>query len=110
MKNRLHKCIACLLLVVLVFAVIPRSYIHELTGHIHHVIQKSNSGKTLNEDADTKDCNYSTFDVPVHYTVFHFILNFLPLPSARDLSFSNPDSILLKQRTAADRLRGPPLT
>lgn len=108
MKKRLHKGIAFFLLLVLVVAVLPKSYIHELSGHIHHVIQQQPDQDAVNPDTDTKDCSFNAFDTPVHYTVFHFILNFLPYTTPHELSDHGPVSPTVKTDSGLVELRGPP--
>jgi len=75
-KSKLKIGIAFTLLAVVLFAAVPKVYIHSFLGHVHHSIHSS-SETTISEDNDTQDCNFKKFDTPVYYTVFKFILNSL---------------------------------
>ena len=74
------------------FVAVPKVYIHSLLGHIHNTIHSS-TDITVTENSDTQDCNFEKFDTPVYYSVFKFILNFIPLKEAKETSFYHEVSV-----------------
>lgn len=107
MKTKIKIFLSFALLAVVLFAAVPKVYIHSLLGHEHGVIQ-STSEVTVDELGDNQDCNFEKFDTPVYFTVFKFILNFLPLKEAKQTSFFYKQESIQKQQHFIAPLRGPP--
>lgn len=91
---------------VLVIAT-PKSYVHALMGH-HHSEAVQGNDLSVRSDEDTRSCSFNNFDTPVYYTVFKFILDFLPAANGSELSYKPHQDSLIKAPCAHDRLRGPP--
>lgn len=108
MKPKFKIICSVVLLAVILFAAVPKVYIHSLLGHIHNTIHSS-SGATVSENGDTQDCNFEKFDTPVYYSVFKFILNFLPLKEAKETSFYFNELSVPKFQYNTTLLRGPPI-
>ena len=108
MKPKLKIICSVALLAIILFASVPKVYIHSLLGHIHNTIHSS-SEATVTENGDTQDCNFEKFDTPVYYSVFKFILNFLPLKEAKQTSFYYNELSVPKCHYNISLLRGPPL-
>lgn len=110
-KPKYKILLSCILLAVVLFASVPKVYIHSLLGHKHHVETTTNSHDTvINEDGDTKDCNFEKFDTPVYYTVFKFILNFIQVKEPKQQTFFYKQNALPKLQYYSSPLRGPPMT
>ena len=87
MKTKFKIFFSFTLLAVVLFAAVPKVYIHALLGHTHTVINTVSDGISVDEKEGTQDCNFEKFDTPVYYTVFKFILNFSPLKQSKQTSF-----------------------
>ena len=107
MKKRIKIVLSLALLAVVLFAAVPKVYIHILLGHEHGKIQ-STSIVTVDELGDNQDCDFEKFDTPVYFTVFKFILNFLPIKDAKQTSFFYKQKSIQKQHYFTAPLRGPP--
>lgn len=107
MKTKIKIFLSFTLLAVILFAAVPKVYIHSLLGHKHEVIQ-STSNVSVDNLGDNQDCNFEKFDTPVYFTVFKFILNFLPLKEAKQTSFFYKQKSIQKQYYFIAPLRGPP--
>ncbi|MBL7936061.1 MAG: hypothetical protein JNM51_09680 [Bacteroidia bacterium] len=107
MKTKFKIFFSFALLAVVLFAAVPKVYIHSLLGHNHGVIH-STSDDTINELEDSQDCNFEKFDTPVYYTVFKFILNFLPLKHTKQTSFVYKQELIQRHNYFISPLRGPP--
>ncbi len=107
MKSKYKILLSFVLLAVVLFATVPKIYIHNLLGH-HHGVIHSTSELEVNELEGTQDCNFEKFDTPVYYTVFKFILNFLPLKESKQTSFFYKQDSVLKPTHYISSLRGPP--
>lgn len=94
---------------VVLFAAVPKVYIHNLLGHTHDAIDSVTSAFSFNDDQNTKDCNFEKFDTPVYYTVFKFILNFLPIKEQRQQSFFYKQEAPTPLQYNNSPLRGPPM-
>lgn len=109
MKPKYKILFSCVLLAVVLFAAVPKVYIHSLLGHQHNIESfKSNTDISVNSDNETKDCNFEKFDTPVYYTVFKFILNFIQVKEPKQTSFIYQKNILPKLQYNSSPLRGPP--
>lgn len=108
-KAKFKIVIASLLLFVVVFSAIPKSYIHSLLGHTHNISQPKTDVATVSENQETQDCNFEKFDTPVYYTVFKFILNFLPITTSKETSFNFVQQEVPNTFYSISFLRGPPL-
>ena len=97
------------LLAVVLFAAVPKVYIHALLGHTHSIINSITDSINVNEQEGTQDCNFEKYDTPVYYTVFKFILNFVPLQPTKQTSFNYHQEILEKAQYNTALLRGPPI-
>lgn len=110
MKPKFKILFSCVLLAVVLFASVPKVYIHSLLGHQHNIESFiSNTEFSVNSDNETKDCNFEKFDTPVYFTVFKFILNFLPLKEAKQTSFFYKQESIQKHHYFIAPLRGPPV-
>ncbi len=108
MKPKFKIICSVSLLAVILFASIPKVYIHSLLGHVHKAIQSSTDA-TVSENGDTQDCNFQKYDTPVYYSVFKFILNFLPLKETKETSFYFNELSVPKFQYNTALLRGPPI-
>lgn len=97
------------LLAVVLFAAIPKVYIHTLLGHTHTIINNIPNDVSISEQEEAQDCNFDKFDTPVYYTVFKFILNFLPLKEPKQTSFFYYQQSIQKFQYNISPLRGPPI-
>ncbi len=109
MKTRFKIFFSSLLLAVVLFAAIPKIYVHSLLGHTHSVIHSVSEVISVSEEDGSKDCNFEKFDTPVYYTVFKFILNFLPIKETRQSTFYYHQKSIPQQHYNTSLLRGPPI-
>ena len=109
MKPKFKILFSSLLLAVVLFAAVPKVYIHSLLGHTHNIINSISGDVNVNEQEGTQDCNFEKYDTPVYYTVFKFILNFVPLKPAKQTSFNYHQDIIEKTQFNTSLLRGPPV-
>lgn len=107
MKAKFKIFLSFTLLAVVLFAAVPKVYIHSLLGHKHEVIQTT-SDVAVDALGDNQDCNFEKFDTPVYFTVFKFILNFLPLKETKQTSFFYKQESIQKHYYFISLLRGPP--
>lgn len=108
MKTKFKIFFSVVLLAVVLFAAVPKVYIHALLGHEHTSVQNT-TDVTVNELEGTKDCDFEKFDTPVYYTVFKFILNFLPLKGTKQTSFLYHQHSIPQHHYNTSLLRGPPI-
>lgn len=108
-KSKRKIILSSILLVVFIFAAVPKVYIHSLLGHTHHSQKAVSSETSVNSDENTKDCDVEKFDTPVYFTVFKFILNFLPLKDSKKTTFNTQESKIQKVYNKNSPLRGPPV-
>lgn len=109
LKAKYHILFSSFLLAVILFAAVPKVYIHSLLGHTHEAIGTPASGTSVSSDQNTKDCDFQKFDTPVYYTVFKFILNFLPLKEHRKHTFFYRQQDTSSNTYTTPPLRGPPM-
>lgn len=109
MKPTYKIAFSSFLLAVILFAAMPKSYIHALLGHTHEAIGSVSAGFSFNNDQNTKDCDFEKFDTPVYYTVFKFITNFLPVKGQRLQAFFFHQENTSSYKYLTPPLRGPPL-
>ena len=109
MKAKLKIFFSAVLLAVVIFSAVPKTYIHSLLGHTHKVIKHTSEGFSLDALEGTQDCNFDKFDTPVYYTVFKFILNFLPLKEPKQSSFFYKQDCIQRHHYFISPLRGPPV-
>ena len=109
MKSKIKILISSLLLVVVMFVALPKSYIHSLLGHKHNVNHTSTTVITVSGNDETQDCNFKKFDTPVYYTVFKFILNFLPINTSKETAFIFNQKQIPNSFYSISFLRGPPI-
>ncbi len=108
MKTKLKIFLSFTLLAVVLFAAVPKVYIHNFLGHDHGFVQPT-SETIVDELGDNQDCNFEKFDTPVYFTVFKFILNFLPLKEAKQTSFFYHQKSIPQLQYNTSLLRGPPM-
>ncbi|MBC7695296.1 MAG: hypothetical protein H7141_07630 [Burkholderiales bacterium] len=108
MKIKFKILFSVTLLAVVLFAAVPKVYIHALLGHDHATVQ-STSDLSVIQSNGTQDCNFEKFDTPVYYTVFKFILNFLPLKDPKQTSYFYYKNSILQPQYNTSLLRGPPI-
>jgi hypothetical protein len=108
LKNKLKIIISTALLFVIVFTAIPKVYFHNLLGHTHTAVKSISDHFSIDNTNDTQDCNYKKFDTSVYYTVFKFILNYLPLKETKRTSFYYKQKSIVKEHYLISPLRGPP--
>ena len=109
MKAKFKILFSFTLLAVVLFAAVPKVYIHSLLGHTHTIINGVSEGFSFEEQEGTQDCNFEKFDAPVYYTVFKFILNFLPLKETKQTSFFYYQKSIPNLQYNTSLLRGPPI-
>ncbi len=109
LKPKFKIVLSSLLLAVVIFASVPKVYLHSLLGHKHNISLPSSDNITVSEQENTRDCDFEKFDTPVYYTVFKFILNFLPLKEAKQTSFFYYQKSIPKFQYNTSLLRGPPI-
>jgi hypothetical protein len=109
LKTKFKIFFSFTLLAVILFAAVPKVYIHSLLGHTHSVINSVSDDISVGEKEGTQDCNFEKFDTPVYYTVFKFILNFLPIKQSKQTSFFYKQESIQKHQYFISPLRGPPL-
>ena len=109
LKPKFKIVFSSLLLAVVLFAAVPKVYIHSLLGHTHSVIHSVTDVVSVSELEGTQDCNFEKFDTPVYYTVFKFILNFLPIKEAKQTSFFYKQKQIQRHQYFISPLRGPPI-
>lgn len=108
MKTKFKIFFSLTLLAVVLFAAVPKVYIHSLLGHNHGVIQPTTED-SVNELEGNQDCNFEKFDTPVYYSVFKFILNFLPLKQTKETAFFYKQESIQRLQYLSSPLRGPPV-
>ena len=108
LKTKFKIICSVALLAVVLFASVPKVYVHALLGHVHNTLH-STSNDAFSENSDTQDCNFEKFDTPVYYTVFKFILNFLPLKETKQTSFYYHKSVVPQVDFNISLVRGPPI-
>lgn len=94
---------------MILFAAVPKVYIHALLGHTHDAVEVTEGDFSINDNRNTKDCHFEKFDTPVYYTVFKFILNFLPSREPRKTSFFYQQKTVPERHYGHSPLRGPPV-
>lgn len=109
MKKPLHISLSVLLLAVVLFAAIPKYYVHQLLGHHHGVAGRQSEQAAVTKDEGSSDCNFEKFDTPVYYTVFKFIVNFIPFRPSEDISFAGDTEHAHQVSKVITSLRGPPI-
>ncbi len=109
MKAKFKIVFSFLLLAVVLFAAVPKVYIHSILGHAHNAIHTTIDGISVDENQNTQDCNFEKFDSPVYYTVFKFILNFLAVKENRQTSFLYKQESIQRLHYCISPLRGPPI-
>ena len=109
LKPKVKILISSLLLLVVMFAALPKSYIHSFLGHKHNVNHEATSVITISENEETQDCNIQKFDTPVYYSVFKFILNFLPINTSKETAFVFKQKQIPNSFYSISFLRGPPI-
>ena len=109
MKSKFKIFFSVTLLAVVLFAAVPKVYIHSLLGHTHSTVSPSTDASSVTEQEGTRDCNFEKFDTPVYYTVFKFILNFLPIKESRQSYFFYKQDSIQKDHYFVAPLRGPPI-
>lgn len=109
MKPKFKIFISSLLLIVVIFSAVPKSYIHSFFGHKHDVFNSITSSIKISENEETRDCDFEKYDTPIYYTVFKFILNFLPITSKKETSFLYNQNQRSNSFYSISFLRGPPL-
>jgi hypothetical protein len=107
LKTKFKIFFSVTLLAVVLFAAVPKVYVHSLLGHDHKEIPAI-SDNSVSESPGTKDCNFEKFDTPVYYTVFKFILNFIPLKNNKQTSFFYHQDTIPVHHYNTSPLRGPP--
>jgi len=109
LKSKFKIFLSVTLLAVVLFAAVPKVYIHSLLGHTHSILNNVSDSLSFTEQEGTQDCNFEKYDAPVYYTVFKFILNFLPLKQAKQTSFYYHQHLIEKSQYNTALLRGPPI-
>jgi len=109
LKTRLKILTSLFLLAVILFAAVPKIYVHSLLGHTHKATKTLLNVFSVNEQEGTQDCNFEKFDTPVYYTVFKFILNFSPLKQTKPTSFLYHQKLIPNLQYNTSLLRGPPM-
>ncbi len=109
LKSKFKIFFAFTLLAVVLFAAVPKVYVHSLLGHTHSIIHQDTPETSVNEQEGTQDCNYEKFDTPVYYTVFKFILNFIPFKQTKETSFIYFQKVIPNLQFNTSPLRGPPI-
>lgn len=109
LKAKYKIIFSSLLLAVVLFAALPKVYIHSLLGHTHSVVNTVTDIVSVSEQEGTQDCNFEKFDTPVYYTVFKFILNFLPIKETKQTSFFYHQKSIHQHHYNTSLLRGPPV-
>lgn len=109
LKAKYKILFSSFLLAVVLFAAVPKVYIHSLLGHTHEAIERTSEGISFQNDQNTKDCDFEKFDTPVYYTVFKFILTFLPFKEPREHSFLYEQGDTTSNKYTTPPLRGPPV-
>ncbi len=109
LKTKFKIVFSSLLLAVVLFAAVPKVYIHSLLGHTHSLINSVTDAITVSEQEGSQDCNFEKFDTPVYYTVFKFILNFLPIKESKQTSFFYYQKTIPNLQYNTSPLRGPPI-
>lgn len=75
MKSRLYIYVSVFLLITIVFAAFPKTYIHSILGH-NHSQQHHSKYLAVSDNNETQDCTFEKFDTTVTYTVNDFHVNF----------------------------------
>lgn len=112
MSKGIKITLSFFLLAVILFAAVPKVYVHSTLGHHHNTQKKSLENDSFfhfSEDDETQDCNFEKFDTPVYYTVFKFILNIIPIRDVKQTSFVDYDSFIPTPINFVNPLRGPPI-
>lgn len=109
MKAKYKIIISTFLVLVVMFAATPKSYFHTLLGHKHNAAHINSKSTIVSQNDETQDCTIEKFDTPVYYTVFKFILNFLPLPTHKSTSFIAKPIKFCNSHFSISFLRGPPM-
>ena len=109
MKSKFKIFFSVILLAVVLFAAVPKIYIHSLLGHIHHTLNFSDDETSVSEKETNQDCNFEKFDTSVYYTIFKFVLNVIPVRDVKQTSFFYKQKLIQKQAYYISPLRGPPI-
>ena len=109
MKSKFKIFFSVVLLAVVLFAAVPKIYIHSLLGHIHNTIHSTSDDVSVSEKETIQNCNFEKFDTSVYYTVFKFVLNFIPVRELKQTSFYYKQKLIQKHPYYISPLRGPPI-
>jgi hypothetical protein len=87
LKTKFKILFSVSLLAVVLYTTVPKVYFYTFFGYTDTSINTVSNTIFVEEKEVTEDCNFEKFDTPVYYSVFKFILNFLPLKDAKHTSF-----------------------
>lgn len=94
MKTKFKILFSVSLLAIALYIAIPKVYFHTFLGYTHTSINTISF-----EEKEETNCNFEKIDTPVYYSVFKFILNFLPLKESKQTSFNFQKTIPNLQNT-----------
>lgn len=109
MKNKFNIIVSFFLLGVILFASIPKVYIHSLLGHNHGNHHYSKFIE-VSQNNETQDCAFEKFDTTVVYTVNEFYANFYIKKDICGISVSDYETPYFNFLFNNSFLRGPPLS
>lgn len=107
MKSKFNIFFSFILLAVVIFAAVPKVYVHHLLGHHHELVHLSLNDELTQSD-NTQNCNFEKFDTTVLYTEFKFILALLELKEPVQRIFFYQNKFIPKLHYFTSPLRGPP--
>jgi hypothetical protein len=95
------------LVLVVLWLATPKVYIHDLLNHNHNLPVKISSSTSIDHQS-TDDCEFDKYNTPVHFSLFKFINDLLPLKPQNSTSFFQKTLNLFSISNAIYQLRAPP--
>lgn len=106
--NKIIKVTASVVFLLLaLWIAVPKVYIHDLLNHDHTHVTKGDQTAVNTQSAD--DCDFDSYDKPVYFSIFKFLISFIPVKSSDGKKFSNNSLKESSISFAISLLRAPPV-
>ena len=107
MKQSFKKHIAFLLLATVLFAALPKAYIHQMLGHQHHTHHSDKL--TFSENNEPIDCVFEKQETQVDYINLQFYPDFFTVIQFALVIINAETEGVIKNHYNSSQLRGPPV-
>ncbi len=107
MKTKITKItVLAVLFLSVLWVATPKVYIHQLFNHQHELLKTN--GETSVQTETNADCDFEKYDAPIHFTIFKFINNFIPLKPKHEAVWIHYDGYYKSFIKDSDGSRAPP--